>query len=403
VRGVCRAGRAGDRLELEVGAALERAAGIAPRAARALSCGPVTRRKPSNAQNNAAELLPDPGAVDKLTAFFDSLGSDAAAAVSLYAVDPSNRLRRSFLLTIPDAAELTGAELMAQVLERYGAGEYFAESRDEQSGQVVFAQRFEVGSIAKRGAVIPPAPATPAAKPGDISAELVAMMARQTAALEALAAQRQPQSMLGMLKELKELRDVIAPPPAAPAFDLGKLLELVNGVATLRDTLGDGGEGGGPLAMIARSLAPALQKIAERAVEAPALPAPGQPPAAGVTDSPPAPPAEGGDVAANGTMLKVYVAELVRFAEQGLDPAAATQRVLQTLAGFPEPMIEAVLDWLNDEAAVDNLAALDPKAAQYRPWLEQVIDGVLDAALEPADTPPASPPANGGAHPAAGG
>lgn len=370
----------------------------------------VSRRPPSKSANNAAELLPDPQAVDKLSAFFDSLGNNTSAAVSLYAVDPANRLRRSFLLTIADAAELTGAELMAQVLERFGPGEYFAESRDETSGQVTFAQRFEVGAIGKRGVVIPPAPQPPAAaKPGDISAELIAMMARQTAALEALAAQRQPPSMVSMLRELKELRDVIAPPPASPAFDIGKLLELVNGVATLRDTLGDG-DGGGPFAMIARSLAPALQKIAERAVDAPAgLPAP--PPAArpegepvGVTDSPPATPAEGSDMAGGNVMLKVYVAELIRFAEQGLDPAAATQRVVQTLAGFPESVISGVLDWLNDEAVVDNLTLIDPKAAQYRQWLEQVIDGVLDAALEPAaETPPATPPTNGGAHPRAGG
>jgi hypothetical protein len=374
----------------------------------AVFSGAVSNRKPPKSQNDAAELLPLVDAADRMTAFFDSLGGDKSAAVSVYAVDPNNRNRRSFLFQLPDARELSGPELMAQVLEKYGAGEYMAESRDDVTGQIVFNPRFEVGGFQARRGVIPgpaaAAPATPAAKPGDISAELVAMMARQTAALEAMAAQRQP-SMLSTLRELKELRDVIAPPAAAPQFDFGKVLELVTGVLDLRDKLGsEGGDPAGPLGILARSLAPALTRIAERAVDAPPALAPpaSSSTAAGVTDSaaietPPA----GGDVRASNVMLKVYVSELVRFAEAGLDPAAATQRVLQTLAGFPESIQAAVVDWLNDEAAVENLAALEPKAAAYRPWLEQVIDGVLDAALEPAEAPAATP-ANGATQPAAG-
>lgn len=366
----------------------------------------MTARKPTRQQNDAAELLPSNDAAEKITAFFDSIGGDKSASVSIYAVDPNNRTRRSFLFTLPDVRELTGPELMAQVLKEYGPGEYMADSRNDE-GQIAFQSRFEVGAMGRKpfaipGPVVPPAPAS---RPGDISAELVAMMARQTAALETLANQRQP-SMLGMLKEMKELRDVLAPAPAAQ-FDFGKVLELVTGVIDLRDKLGDAGGNGesSPLSVLARSLAPALTRIAERAVDTPALPAPR--PAAGaggdqVTVTPPAvAPAEVADVGASNVMLKVYVRELVGFAEQGLEPQAAADRVLQTLAGFPEPMVAAIVDWLNDEDVVKNLAEIEPKAAQYGAWLTEVVDRVLDAALEADDTPP-SPEANGTRTAAAG-
>ena len=96
---------------------------------------------------------------------------------------------------------------------------------------------------------------------------------------------------------------------------------------------------------------------------------------------------------ANGLMLKVYVAQLMQFAAAGLEPRAAAARVIETLQGFPEPMVTAALDWLNDEAAVDNLVTIDPAAASYRQWLEQVVDLVLDA----ADESPAEAPAPAGA------
>jgi hypothetical protein len=347
-----------------------------------------------------------------MTAFFDSIGGDKSASVSVYAVDPNNRLRRSFLFTLPDARELTGPELMAQVLKEYGAGEYMAESRDDTTGQIIFNPRFEVGAIRRGGGVVipgpapppPPAPAVAAPRAGDISAELVAMMQRQTAALEALAAQRQP-STLERIRELAELRELVAPAaPAAPAFDLAKLLELVTGVATLRDTLGGDGDGGGPLALLARSLAPALTKIAERTLEAqPALPAPAARP--GVTDSPPSAssPAGGSNVGATETMLKVYVVELVRFAETGIEPTAAIERVAQTLAGFPESTVGQVLDWLDDENVIAKLAAIEPKAAEHKDWLEAVVDGVLELATEPGETPAPAAPSNGTAQPAAAG
>jgi len=372
----------------------------------------VRARKPTRQENDAAELLPVVDAADRITRFFDELGADKTASVTIYAIDPANRLRRSFLFTMPDARELNGPDLMAQVLERHGAGEYIAESRDVDTGQIIFNPRFEVGGFVHRGRGVIPGPvaAVAPAKPGDTSSELAAAINRQSALLEAvLANQAQQPSTLDRLREFKELREVFAPAAAAaPGLDFAKVLELVTGVLDLREKLGDAGGGGsGPLEVLARSLAPALTKIAERAIESPALPAP---PLNGVTVTAPAAPG-GVDVAGtNNVMLRVYVGELVRFAEQGLDPEAAAACVLQTLSGFPEPMQAAVVDWLNDERVVENLTTFEPKAANYAQWLSAVVDRVLDALLEPDDdaddepdeTETPAPPANGGTQPAAG-
>jgi hypothetical protein len=227
-------------------------------------------------------------------------------------------------------------------------------------------------------------------------------LARQNQLLEALAA-REPPSLADQLRELVALRELFAPPPAPPPLDLGKILETVTGVLKLRDELGDaGGEGGGVLGTLARSLAPALTKIAERAVEQPILPvAPLTPPApAPAGDSviiTPPPAAEGADVGlASNVMVKAYVAQIVTLAEQGVAPAAAAQRIANTLAGFPEPMIGAVLDWLDTPDVVAELAKHDARARTYAQWIGETVDALLDLADEGDDeTPPATPLANG--------
>jgi hypothetical protein len=369
----------------------------------------MASRKPTKAANDADELLPIADAGDRITQFFDSLGADRTASVSVYEIDPKNRLRRSFLFTLPDARELSGPELMQSILEKHGAGEYQAEGRDPDTGQILFNPRFAVGSLRAPRAEIP-GPARAPAAPGDTSSELAAAINRQSALLERLvAAQSAPPSMLGMLRELKELRDVLAPAtPAAAPFDFAKIVELITGVLDLRDKLGDGGgDGGGALGILARSLAPALTKIAERAVDSPpALPAP----ARVTVTPPPAPPAEGADVGiADTLMLRTYVASLVRFAEQGLTPEQGASRVVETLGAFPTPTVARVVDWLNDEKVCENLAAIEPAAARHAEWLDKVVDLVLEAMLgpEPDDDGgelegSAPPAANGSTQPAAG-
>lgn len=358
------------------------------------------RRRP--AAETVAELLPPEATAEKITGFFRSLGDDADVTVSVYAIDPKDRIKgRSFLFELQSVAELTGPALMAQVLEKYGPGEYLAEGR-AADGTLQFCPRFHVGPIRSARAEIPdPRPSPTAAS--SAPPELVAMLERNTRALEALAAQPRP-SMIDMVRELAAVRELFAPAPApaAPAFDFGKMIELVKQVLDLRDTLGTDGPAAtdGPLGILARSLAPALTKIAERAVEQPpALPNPTS--TAAAPNLQPTAAAEGEDV--NGVMLKAYVTQLVRFAEQNTPPQDAAARVLQTLAGFPEPMVEAVYNWLNDEAVIDNLAALDPRAASYRDWLEKVVDAVLDALSEPEESPPAAAPtsANGAQQPTA--
>lgn len=358
-------------------------------------------RTPRQAPEDRPELLPADDTAAHITQFFQSIGDDGGVTVSVYQVDPKERMKRSFLFALETVQELTGADLMAQVLEKFGPGEYIAEGRDANN-VIRFCPRFRVGPLKGARAEIPDP--RPAAAPAAIPTELAAMLERNTRALEALVSRPAP-SLVDQLKELAALREFIAPPAAPPAaapFDFSKMVELVKDVLTLRDTLGDaaGVSSDSPLAVLARSLAPALTKIAERAVEPPpALP---RPPAAApsVSQEQAAPSAEV-DMSANGIMLKAYVAELVRFAEQGIEPRAAADRVLQTLAGFPEPMQEAAFDWLNDEAAIDNLAALEPRAAQYRPWLTQVVDMVLDAMSEPEEEAPAAPAGANGTRPAA--
>lgn len=357
-------------------------------------------RSPPSAES--AELLPPDDAGERITQFFSSLGADSAVAVSVYAIDPKNRLARSFLFELPDVAELRGPQLMSQVLEKYGPGEYLAEGRNP-NGTIAFNPRFTVGPVKSPRAEIPdPRPAAAPSSPAPTSelAALTAFLQRQTALLEQLVSRPQP-TLLEQLEQLKALREAFAPPapPPAPAFEFGKVLELVKGVIDLRDTLGDaaGGGEGGPFGVLARTLAPALTKITERALEQPppaALPASPSVP----NPSPPAAPAGDDTMAASNTMLKAYVAQLIELAEQGMQPAAAAERVARTLAGFPEPMIAAVLEWLNDEQVVDELAKLDHRAKHYAPWLEQTIDALLDTFMEDDESPP---PASVNASPAA--
>lgn len=338
---------------------------------------------------------------DKITSFFASLGADDDVTVSIYAIDPKDRLRgRSFLFQLPSVASLTGPALMAQVLDKYGPGEYLAEGRDADH-KIKFSPRFQVGPIRGRVEIPDPRPpATPAAAPASGLGELAAVLDRQTKLLEAVL-NRPPPSLVDSLRDLKELRELIAP-PAAPAFDLGKVLEAVSGVLKLRDELGDVGGPENPLGVFARALAPALAKIADRATDQPAaLPAPSTAATSAATETEAsAAPAAGDDVGASKTMLRVYVAQLIQMAEQGVTPADAARRVVETLGGFAEPMVAGVVEWLNDENIVDELAAHDPRARHYAKWIDQTVDAVLDAMLEP-DAAPATP-ANGAHAPAPG-
>lgn len=326
---------------------------------------------------------------DRLSVLLAELGDDDdGVTVSLYEVDPKNRNLKSFLFTLPSVDDVTGPVLMTNVLEKYGAGEYVAEGRDAE-GKIVFGPRFRVGS-SRRALDVIPGPAQSSATPA--TSELAAILAGQTKILEAILARvAAPVDPLAQLRQYKELRELFAPSSApAPAFDLAGVVNAVKGVLDLRETLGSaGGEPEGPLGTFAKYFGPAVTRLIESSV-----PQPGQPALPNPTPRPQlnGEHAQQVDAMQNATMLRVYVAELVRMAESKTAADVAADRIVATLNGFPESVRAGVVEWLNDEDVITKLAELDPRAAQHAGWLDAVIDGVLDAfGLTDGDPEPAPP------------
>jgi hypothetical protein len=373
----------------------------------------VARRNLNRSANDAPELLPDPEAVDKLSVFFETLGSDHSAAVALYTVDPQNRLRRSFLLTLPDAAALTGPDFMTQVLERFGAGEYYAESRDASTGQILLGQRFEVGPIGKRGAVLPPASTQPAAAPAapvtsTLPPELGAMLARQTALLEAIATRSAAPSIFqglnlpevigavtSALAAMRKLAEPAQPAPANPTAHVDLILKGIELARELRDDAAAGSEDGilGAFRELLRSplLARALD---ERAPPTPRkrLPAPARPASEAPQVSPNPPAAASALDAIPPAKMRQYLSALVSYAERDSDPALYAELALDNV---PEDVLRALVDRAD---ALEGAIALEPAVGSHREWFAQLLTAVRAALVdELEEPPPASKPTNGAA------
>jgi len=311
----------------------------------------------------------------KLEKYFASIPSgETDISIGLYQVDPADRRRKGFLFYIePD--ELAIHDLFEKILAEWGAGEYEAIAQD--GGEIAFSQRFVLGSIKKKERYRAPSPVTPTPSSG-IDPTVLAILDRQQATLDKLVEnqQRPQQSTLETLKELRAMQELVQPvaPAPAPGTGLENVLGIVQSVLQLRDELG-GGNGDDALTAGIKTLGPAIVKAVEAMQASPRIPAPG-------ADLGPGTPARAPEVNAQGAgrLIGPYLPTIVANARGGVLPTDAARQILGQLAALPPEAMQGLLDYLDDDQAVDKLAAMEPEIIQLREWFDQLVD-VLCASI----------------------
>lgn len=344
------------------------------------------------AQQDPEEGAQDPTPEQKLAEFFGQAPADVS--VGIYEIDPARPREPAFLFSIPSSELPSPHELLAQILEKWGAGRYESMAQD-QKGKIVFKTRFTVGTDRDRKRALIPsrheadAPSTAAAAPaGGLSPELRAILEQQNRVLEALAqavtARPEPAQAhdpFDVIERLGKLKHLFVPENPAPQKDV---LELVKDFLQIKETLRESDtEAADPLSSAVKYLAPAITSAVERmqqgqeqtraaALERAAAGAGGH-----QAERPPA---------ANGYsgMLSHYTDPLIDMAARGTEVPAAAQWVVNTLAQQPPAIAEAVLDFLDDEQSTQRLTAMVPKLEPHAEWLDQVVNAVLQAVEDQA-------------------
>lgn len=341
-------------------------------AAQARKTPPVTVEDPPDAD----EIIGSPLTPElKLEAYFASIPKgETEISIGLYQVDPADRRRKGFLFYI-DPDELAIHDLFEKILVEWGPGEYEAIAQD--GGAIAFSQRFVLGSIKKRERYR--APRDPSPVSTGIDPTVLAILDRQQATLDKLVEnqQRPPQSTLETLKELRAMQELVQPATPAPAASTGieNVLGIVQSVLKLRDELGGSDGQDDALTVAVKTLGPAIVDAVKAMQAAPRIPAPGD-------DLGPGTPARAPEMNAQGAgrMIGPYLPTIIANARGGVLPTDAARQILGQLSTMPPEAMQALLDYLDDDQAVDKLAAMEPEIIQLREWFDQLVD-VLCASI----------------------
>ncbi len=328
---------------------------------------------------HARELEGDAEATaeDKLAQFFGRTGNDTRYSVA--EVDPDDPRRPAFLFGFTGDEAPEPCDLLTQLLDAYGPGEYEIAARDPGTGQYTLRQRFLVGSRKerKRRQLVPGRGAREEAKPaaaqpppaqsdGGGLADVRALLEHQSRMFETLLERlaqppaREGPTLVEQLEQLGQLKKLFAPEQPTQSA-----LATIKEVLELKDLLSEAGGGdASPMSAAVKELAPAIRAALEK--HAATNPA-----------------AEGG-AAQSDSPMKQWLGEIRQLAEQQVPAEQAALHVLQVLEQQPAWIEQTVVSMVLDDAAAaaDRVIGFDADLAQYKSWLIEVAQKMAALILE---------------------
>ena len=336
------------------------------------------------------ELL-EPTPEEKLETFFEGIGAGDGTRISIHEVDEENRNRRRFLFYVA-ADQITSDELLTQVLDRFGAGEYEASAKTE-AGQYKFRQRFFLGSSKKKPYQIP-GPTKETATPAAATAAgtdpaLLALLERHDKTLamlaERLTEREKPISIVEIASQFGQLKELFT--PSAP---VQTALDMVKEFNALREEFS--GDNDDPLAMAIKQLLPTITEAVNKMEKSPSgrrmkpNAGVGTPTGETMNAIPKGPPEE--------QILTMYLGPILQWIANGATSDQAAQQIGGTINQLDDDQFIAVLTYLEAPDVIENLAKLDPRVTEHAEWFTATIAGVLK--LFPAEPDPAEVDANAG-------
>ena len=314
----------------------------------------------------------------KLAKWFNDLSGDDDTEISIYQVDDRNRNQKGFLFPITPE-EFTPPQLYQYVNEQYGAGLYEAQGRSEKSGQIVFRQRFRLGPVkAQRGRRNPPIEITPRSQSSAPTDAIAAALENNTRVLqllvEKMGEREAPRNTVDTLREFAEIKQLFS------TDNTGGVLSMMKDFMALKDTLieSEGGGASDPLTLAINKIVPLLadgvekmQNTDQARAAAAAKGGVGTPRGPGPTSRPPAINNALAQILPNGIMA----------AASGIQPEQAAQLLVGQIAGNAA-MRKALVEFFDDDLAVEKLAQINPGVMGHREWFDELVD-VLLASLAP--------------------
>lgn len=287
---------------------------------------------------------------------------------------------------------------MDAIRESFGGGKYRIRGMNENGKWVPGASMtIEVMDLPKPlngAAVANPSSITPeliaALKPGDNG--VAALMPLLLKMMESSAQQMTAlMTAIAGKKDDTKLTDILALINATkPEKEKDSVQTLLEGIKLGQSFAGGGGDGSSWLDIAGKGLDALKPMIAAQAANLPHTPAvPGPAPAAlpapnpqpTIAAAPPAPTAGADPMLQQLNWLRVQTNALCmqaarHAAGKGGDPELYADILLDNLPPFLTP--DALYARISAPDAIDQLAALDARVAQYRPWFEQFRQAVLD-------------------------
>ena len=307
-------------------------------------------------------------------------------------------------------AKYGSAELSLDAIrDTFGGGRYKITARDSR-GQFVSARNLYVMDVPKGSTTLMPQ-AAPAqqnvaelitalnSSKGDSNAMMLQMIKSQSDMLTAILSKPAPvapagpsaMELIAMIKALQpEKNDSDPVKLLLQGLELGQKL----GGGEDNSLMGLAGKGLEMLGPLIANAPPAQApgRAAPRS-EAPAPRLTGQP----IANPNPNPQPTNEDPMLRQVMwLRQQVGALLTQAARGRDPAVYAVVMLDNLPAFVTP--EEIFTRLSDATCIDQLATLDARVNQYRPWFEEFRTAILeqfsdegDDAAQPADFTPIAP------------
>lgn len=360
-----------------------------------VAAGRVLATMPDPEPEPPAEPDPDDIALQNVLAELGT--SSTEAKVNIYQLDA--RQNRAFV-----GAFLPSEFSLEKVQADFGPGDY--EIRVYDAGRLATRKVVKIAAPKNQPALLAPAPVA-ALETGKILEtmqngfrEMGTMFAN---ALSGLAAnQPKPKTTMEMLQEMTMMRELLGGnQPAQTGPDPMKLFEMATQIAEkIQPRVGEPGAGEVIMEAIKNfgpALSQAAQNAAMRAPAMPVLPAHTGP----VPQMTPIPPHTGSAPEAvpltqpapeNSQMdfaRKMYLNLLISNAAHDNDPSTYAQLMLD-VAGETQ-----ALEFANAPDWFEKLCAEDARAAQYKPWFEE-LRGMVIELTKPELTNPEMPVMNGG-------
>lgn len=352
-----------------------------------VAAGRVLATMPDPEPEPPAEPDPDDIALQNVLAELGT--SSTEAKVNIYQLDA--RQNRAFV-----GAFLPSEFSLEKVQADFGPGDY--EIRVYDAGRLATRKVVKIAAPKNQPALLAPAPAA-ALETGKILEtmqngfkEMGTMFAN---ALSNLAAnQPKPKTTMEMLQEMTMMRELLGGnQPAQIGPDPMKLFEMATQIAEkIQPRVGEPGAGEVIMEAI-KNFGPALSQAAQNAAMRPVAPVaiplqqnPMPAPAAPIepVSHSPAPENSQMDFA-----RKMYLNLLISNAAHDNDPSTYAQLMLD-VAGETQ-----ALEFANAPDWFEKLCAEDARAAQYKPWFEE-LRGMVIELTKPELTNPEMPVMNGG-------